>query len=255
MNNDNGFTLVELLVVVSIIALLFVFFFLGMRTQVRRGQDARRKTDLAKLEKAFEEYTNDRRCYPAANILSTCGSAVLSPYLPSVPCDPVHTTEPYLYVPGEPSRCGGYRICAKLEDKNDPDITRLGCDPDNGCGFGAGYNYCVSMGYAVTPEGFDPNVPPTPTPGGGGGGATSTPTPTPPGGGGATSTPTSTPTPTPQGGGGTPTPTPSYAGSYACTPGGDCDLYDNPAAHGCPQSWAESNCQNQCTDPAKRCAN
>ncbi len=211
---SRGFTLTELLVVVSIIVLLLLFVLINLKTQVLRARDARRKADLNRIQKSFEEYFNDKQCYPYAEVLNNCGSADLSPYIKKVPCDPV-SVEPYLYVPGSPSLCGGYRVCAKLEDKSDPDIPRIGCHPENGCGYGVGYNYCVSVGYAVTAEGFNPNASPTATP----------------------------------------TPTPSYEGSFACTPAGNCNEYDNPALHGCPQSWAESNCQGFCSDPAKRCAN
>ena len=209
---QHGFTLTELLIVISIVILLLLFLLINLRTQTQKARDARRKADLSRIQKSFEEYFNDKLCYPYAEVLEDCGGDNLAPYIKKVPCDPV-TIEPYLYVPGEPSLCGGYRVCTKLENKSDPDIARIGCHPDIGCGYGAGYNYCVSAGYGVTPAGFDPYATPTVTP----------------------------------------TPTPYYAGSFACTPGGSCNQYDNPALHGCPRGWAESDCQLMCGDPALRC--
>jgi prepilin-type N-terminal cleavage/methylation domain-containing protein len=210
---QRGFTLTELLIVIAIVVILLLLLLLSINSQLFKGRDARRKADLNRIQKAFEEYLNDKQNYPYAEVLDVCGSNNLSPYIKRVPCDPV-TKEPYLYVPGEPLN-SGYRVCAKLENKQDPDIERLGCHPDNGCGFGAGYNYCISVGYGVTPEDFNPNLPPTPTP----------------------------------------TPTPYYAGNYACTPGGQCNVYDNPAWHGCPAGYAEPTCQNMCGNPANRCDN
>lgn len=210
---DKGFTLTELLIVVSIMVILLLFIFLNIKTQLLRGRDARRKADLDKIQKSFEEYLNDKACYPGAPILNNCGSSDLSPYMSKVPCDPT-SKQPYLYVVGIPNACLMYHVCAKLEDKTDPDIARIGCDPYNGCGFGMGYNYCVSYGSSATAVGFVP--------------------------GAATVTPT---------------PTPQFAGNYACTPGGVCNLYDDPPAHGCPISFASPTCNNQCSTPANRCVN
>lgn len=208
----DGFTLTELLIVVAIIILLALLLLLTVKTQLFKGRDTRRKADLNRIQKAFEEYVNDKKCYPYAEVLQDCGSGNLSPYMRKIPCDPV-TQEPYLYVAGSPSLCSGYRICTALENKSDPDIERIGCHPTNGCGFGLGYNYCVSSGVAVTSDDFDPNFTPSATP----------------------------------------TPTPNYAGPYACTPGGQCNGYVDPAAAGCPASYVEPDCQSVCANPANRC--
>lgn len=223
----QGWTLSELLIAVAIIAILFLLVWLGLKTQIGRGYDTRRKTDLDQISKAFEEYFNDHDCYPAVGILDTCGGSALAPYLAKIPCDPV-TKTPYTYVP-ETDVCKGHRLCASLQDKGDPVIREIGCNPDTGCGWGAGINYCVSSGVSVVASGFDPSLTPTPTPG---------PAPTP--------TFTPTPTPTPGWGGG-------YNGPYACTPGGQCNIYSDPPSHGCPVSFASTYCDNQCADPANRC--
>ncbi len=209
----RGFTLVELLIFVAIIIIILLLILLNLKTQIARGRDAKRKADLNRIQKTFEEYYNDREQYPNGGILDNCGSQDLAPYLESVPCDPA-TREPYLYAPVDPLSAG-YRVCTKLEDKSDPDITRIGCHPENGCGYGAGYNYCLAVGTSVTPSGFDPFAAPTPTP----------------------------------------TPTPSYQGKYACTPGGDCNEYDNPAdpKYGCPISWAFTCPAGACANSANRC--
>jgi prepilin-type N-terminal cleavage/methylation domain-containing protein len=173
---SDGFTLVEILIAVAIIGLLLVLLLVNWKKQIDRGRDMQRKADLHKIQKAFEEYYNDFNCYPSLTILNNCGStgkpgdtpAGLSPYLPSIPCDPI-TKVPYKYVPlDETNLCAGYRILTTLEDYGDQDIVKNGCAPIWGCGWGNYYNWGLAMGGTLTAPGFDPSGPtPTPTPPGG----------------------------------------------------------------------------------------
>lgn len=213
---QQGWTLTELLIAVAIIAIIAVLFLLtNWRLQILRGYDARRKADLANIRTAFEEYYNDHDCYPVASILNNCGGTDLAPYLAKIPCDPA-TRQPYLYVPvDENDLCRGYRVLTRLSDLNDPGIVAVGCDPVAGCGFATGYNWGVSSGVPVAS--------------------------------GSVATPTATPTPAP-------TPTPG-GGNYACTPGGQCNVYADPQAAGCPVTWPSGCPVGACDDPANRCVN
>lgn len=158
----KGFTLGEVLIVVAIIALLFTTVAVNWKRQVERGYDSLRKKHLNDIKRAFEEYYNDKGCYPSREVMDTvedCGSANLQPYLQAVPCDPTKKT-PYQYEPnGDP--CTGYRAFAGLSDTSDPDIARLGCNGVTGCGFGSGFNYGISSGVPVPSPGFDPGATPT----------------------------------------------------------------------------------------------
>jgi prepilin-type N-terminal cleavage/methylation domain-containing protein len=226
----KGFTLFEILIVISILLLILVLVLINLQTQLMRARDSQRKTDLANLQKSYEEYFNDKQCYPYEEILETCSSDYLAPYMKKVPCDPT-TKTPYIYVPGAPTLCSGYRICAKLENTHDPDIVRLGCDPVTGCGWVAGYNYCVSAGFDVakTPDNADTagNI----------GGPSPTPTPTPIPGTFACTKPQS----------GNPSRCSSY-GDPGPPPGGDC-----------PVTYADRNCLyngvDQCQFAANWCRN
>lgn len=163
LRNAHGFTLMETLIVMSFVAFVLILLLMGLRIQITRGYDARRKSDLTRIRRAFEEYYNDNDCYPPATILDNCGSADLAPYIDNVPCDPI-TGESYVYVPLSSDQCGGYAACVALGDLQDKDIERIGCNPINGCGWGSGYNYCIANGMSVIAPGFDPDAPsPTPT--------------------------------------------------------------------------------------------
>lgn len=212
--HESGWTLMELLIVIALIAILALLFLLtNWKKNLQRANDARRKTDIANIRRSFEEYYNDHNCYPASDVLTVCGGNALAPYLAKIPCDPT-TKEPYKYQPDSDSdTCTGNRVCAKLEDWSDPDITTLGCDGKNGCGWGMYWNYCLAAGTTVTAPGFVPGKSPTPTL----------------------------------------TPTPAYDGPYACRRGGVCNNVGNPAALGCPRSFAEYDCQNRCADSTLWC--
>lgn len=158
MKNKRGLTLTELLIVVSIIAFLAILIVAYLRSQLFKGNDARRKADLKRIGIAAEEYEKDHDCYPLSSLLTCKPGTGLLPYLNKIPCDPV-TNATYFY-DYEDSACPRwYRIYGKLDNEQDPDSI-----------FGIGPNAAFNFEYS------SPNAPEiagssTPPPG------TSTPTP------------------------------------------------------------------------------
>jgi prepilin-type N-terminal cleavage/methylation domain-containing protein len=161
--STSGFTLMELLVVVVLLLIIMLIIVISLKGQLRRGYDARRKADLKKIARAYEEYFTDTGCYPPAGILNkeNCNGSNLAPYLPKIPCDP-ETGEPYMYITNL-DRCTGFRILSQIGDTTDPDIKKVGC-ASWGCGFEPAYNWGVSAGVPVPKDGFDPGILPTGTP-------------------------------------------------------------------------------------------
>jgi len=147
---NHGFTLIEILIVVAILAILILMSIFYYQRHLMRSRDARRKSDLAKIKVAFEEYYNDHYCYPDPVLTLNCGSDDLSPYLKGVLCDP-YTNDPYPYFSLGEDYCNGYRLLADLEIDDDLDITGIGCDPQTGCGWpeDADYNYGVAVGDTI----------------------------------------------------------------------------------------------------------
>lgn len=130
----------ELLIVIALIALLASAFLASGNyfTQVGKGRDADRKSDLAMLKVKMEDYYNDNNRYPDQPLMTNCNVA-LGSYIAKIPCDP-QDSNPYFY---ETDAAGSwYRIYADLEYKKDPVITDVGCS--GGCGPGNSYNYGVS---------------------------------------------------------------------------------------------------------------
>jgi len=189
MNRLHGFTLGEIMIVVTIITILVILGLLTYQQQMIRGQDSKRKSDLSTLRVLFEDYYNDHNCYPQKTLWDgyNCetgeGGSFFTPYLQGrpIPCDPV-TNERYFYItipetiPAYESACSGYKLFAALGNFSDQDIPGSGCDPDpnKGCGYGPPdypppasfkYNYGISVGGTVSNPNFDFTAPtPLPTP-------------------------------------------------------------------------------------------
>ena len=98
-NNRKGFTLLELLTVISIVGMLSVVGFSNIFRQTKKSYDAKRKTDIHELQVALELYFTDNQKYPVS--LPAKGLPLTSPdgqtiYLSRMPADPL-TRDPYLY--------------------------------------------------------------------------------------------------------------------------------------------------------------
>jgi prepilin-type N-terminal cleavage/methylation domain-containing protein len=157
---QSGFSMIEILIVATILGLLIILAISMLPKQISKGRDGRRKSDLQKIKIAFENYYSDNDCYPEPEILDNCEGPELSPYLASIPCDPQTKTK-YLYAPESDSCANYYRVFADLEVEVDPVIAEIGCDSGDGCGaysfFSAeldeedasNYNYGVSEGVPI----------------------------------------------------------------------------------------------------------
>ena len=148
--------MIELMITLSIISMLVLAAFFVASGQLVKGRDAKRKADLNKMQKLFEDYLNDASVYPAvagvsdSNIVCNGG---FSPYLSQLPCDPKNNDELNYYYEVDSTR-DWYVIYASLENEEDSIIDDKGCE--SGCGPGASYNYWVaSPNIAVLTEGGD----------------------------------------------------------------------------------------------------
>ncbi len=129
----NGLTLTELIIVISIIAFLILLAIAIFRSQIFKGNDAKRKADIHKIQVAVEEYEKDHDCYPEPQLVTCNPGDGLAPYISSVPCDPVSKAS-YHYDYDDAACPSWYRIYADLENEDDPDLL-------TSCGPGNTYNY------------------------------------------------------------------------------------------------------------------
>lgn len=132
-----------MLVVISIVVILALIIIWFLRTQQLKGNDAKRKGDIHKIQVAVEEYEKDNDCYPLPQLVVCDPGDGLKPYLSKIPCDP--TTDASYYYEHEDFSCPSwYRIYVNLQNLSDADIA-------GACGPGYAFNY-----YATSPNAPDP---------------------------------------------------------------------------------------------------
>ncbi|MBI4067476.1 type II secretion system protein [Candidatus Gottesmanbacteria bacterium] len=150
----SGFTLIEILVAASIIALLSTIGFVSYQAAGRNARDAKRKADLEQIRSALELYKADNGTYPPAGSSCPLGSncyvysddsppwipALVPNYMQNVPVDPknIGAAGPwwagnYRYAYGNVTADGlGYDLMAQLESTGDKD--RCGVRGYKNCG-------------------------------------------------------------------------------------------------------------------------
>lgn len=114
-NKKNGFTLIELIVSITIIAVLTVVGVISYGGASRKARDSRRMADLEKIRIALELYRQGTgTSYPATGNLST---ALVPTYIQIIPVGP--KTDTYTY-----TRTGNYTytIDATVEDAGSSNI-------------------------------------------------------------------------------------------------------------------------------------
>lgn len=131
----EGFTLIEILVVSTIIALLAAAATLSYSQLSKQARDARRKTDLEQIRAAIEMYRSNNDVYPALTINCSSSGGITdaqNTYLSTIPNDPKCSTYSYYYTNTD----FGYTLGAHLET-NSTTCKSLTTQCTNNC------TYCV----------------------------------------------------------------------------------------------------------------
>ncbi len=116
-----GFTMLELLVVISIIGILIALGTVSFMTAQRKGRDAKRRGDMKSIQNAFEQYYGQNGTYADCEIMAS------EDFMPGgLPSDP----KPTLSYEGT-CDADGYCYCAELESSE-------GNSSDNNCTFTSG---------------------------------------------------------------------------------------------------------------------
>lgn len=159
---QQGFTLMELLIVMVILSILVAIATGAYASSTRRGRDNRRKNDLRSLSTALETYYGDKGRYPTGTggVIMGCGSGDTSAcpwgdtvngfkdqygtlYMVLMPQDPLTSQQTYYYESSGTS----YKIYAKLENLNDAGD---GVDQNGYAGTDCSITSTVECTYGIT---------------------------------------------------------------------------------------------------------
>ena len=116
----RGFTLLEILVSITIVAVLTAIGIVSYSSVNKRSRDVKRKSDLEQIRSALEMYRSDNGGYPniGAGFLSASGLGtylVDTGYMPAVPTDPSPSSGYYYDAIDTSGAYTSYCICVNLE--------------------------------------------------------------------------------------------------------------------------------------------
>ena len=130
-----GFTLIELMVAISIVAVLAVVAMTSFTRANMRARDGKRKADLEQVRGALEMYRTAQGSYPATgwDAMMTILTSTSDQYLSSEISDPKDTA-PYIYSYTTPALPHVYSVCAVFETGSDSgDQPGLTCNGSQCC--------------------------------------------------------------------------------------------------------------------------
>lgn len=150
MHKQNGFSLIEILVAISIIGIVTGVIALAVSSIQRNTRDSQRETDLRVLQSAIQQFYADQNHYPNTDLsvliangsaLTNCsgepaGCIVSKTYISKTPKDPNSPQTNYCYMSqfsftasafttanectssSNSGKCHYYELCAKLENQS-----------------------------------------------------------------------------------------------------------------------------------------
>ncbi len=162
MKTKSGFTLIEILIVIALIAILTTAGVGTYIASLQKSRDNTRKGNLRAITNALELYYNDNGRYPSGNangaILGCNGGTGLSPsplpvactvngafqnanstlYMAQLPGDPISSLK-YYYISATGAQ---YQIYAHLENNQDSAINPTITNEHINCDNAGGTTYC-----------------------------------------------------------------------------------------------------------------
>ena len=116
-----GFTMIELLVVVSLIIILSTMGMAQYRASVIHTNEAVLKEDLFRFRDAIDQYNADKGSYP-----STLDALVSEGYIRKIPVDPfTKSADTWQSIPGEPDAGNPTSEPGVYDVKSGSDLTAL----------------------------------------------------------------------------------------------------------------------------------
>jgi type II secretion system protein G len=144
----DGFTIVELLIVIVVIGILAAITIVAYNGVQTRARDATRKSDLAVIAKAIQLYYADNGVYPPgstgwctelSNPVYPQTTNALKTYISQVPQDPkyANTANDYFYA----NNGTGFSLYAQMESSGNGSYSSGGCATIGGAAVTYTYAY------------------------------------------------------------------------------------------------------------------
>jgi len=138
----KGFTLVELMIVISILGLLTTVGLSAYMLTQKTARDSKRQSDLESIRQALEIYRTENGTYSSAGVSNWTDVSSLNThlvdggYIDRLPSDPKTSNPSYRYKATDLSSSNyyGYCLAAKVEKTESEQASCIG---------EAGYNYTV----------------------------------------------------------------------------------------------------------------
>jgi len=169
VKNNYGFTLIEMIVAVAIVGIMATAAIMALNplAQFQKADNARRKSDLAQIQRALESYYQDAQRYPKDSSMGTTGGLVMNgindtscpngattpcpvnwgkgwqPYMNVVPQDP--TSKHYVYYAPVSLNGQGYCLYASLDKETSSDACKANVGTPCGtaaCGGTCNFGVC-----------------------------------------------------------------------------------------------------------------
>jgi len=120
----RGFTLVELMIVITIMAILATIAVMSFSRVQKQARDIKRKAEVKTIRDALQGYYVERGSFPLSSAPAAASSvlSVLSPTfmsnIPAAPSGTAGTNSDYMYVTNSTGAI--YGICVQLETSAEP---------------------------------------------------------------------------------------------------------------------------------------
>lgn len=123
-NFSAGFSMIELLVVATIMIILTMIALISYRQATQNSRNAKRKTDIQSVKQQLVLYRSDNGCYPASTTYLDMLSEI-SAYVNEIPFDPLgsEANPLYTYTPSgtcNSTEASGFTLEAILEPDDTP---------------------------------------------------------------------------------------------------------------------------------------
>lgn len=148
MKQQKGFTLIEILIVISIIGVLSALTLVGMGGFRASGRDARRMSDLRQIQNGLELYYAKIGYYPTSTTWDDFATQLASAGVKNLPIDPTNSGDyVYKYTKCQTGDTSGYNyvLSVKLETSTSQ-IKPYGsnvCGVDCGINGNVGDRFCI----------------------------------------------------------------------------------------------------------------